>query len=115
LRYEAGKGVMMKVKLKREKSISKVSLEFLSNSFNCVLEGIFIPFPSRTIFCAERIQTNFKHGCTTACVWNIQTKHGANAGVSAACQSLGNPLELETQTAQASLGEKKDRPKYDAL
>jgi hypothetical protein len=64
-----------------------------------------MPFPSRTLFCAERIQTNSKLGSTTACVWNIQKKHGANAGVSAACQSLGNLLELETLAAQASLGE----------
>jgi hypothetical protein len=74
-----------------------------------------MPFPSRTLFCAERIQTNFKLGSTTACVGNVQTKHGANAGVSEACQSLGNLLKLETLTAQASLGEMIDRPKDGAL
>jgi hypothetical protein len=47
---------------KREKSRSKINSKFLSSYFNHVLEGIFISFPSGTVFCAERIQTNFKLG-----------------------------------------------------
>jgi hypothetical protein len=39
----------------------------------------------------------------------------SNAGVSAACQSHGKLLGLETLPAQASSGEKNDRPKGAAL
>jgi hypothetical protein len=45
----------------------------------------------------------------------MQTKHGTNAGVSAACQIHGCLPELKALTAQASSGEKNDRPKDDAL
>jgi hypothetical protein len=38
--------------------VCSVNSEFLSNYFVLVLEGISIPFPLGTIFCAERIQTN---------------------------------------------------------
>jgi hypothetical protein len=99
----------MKVKDKREKDASQMNSEFLSNYFNCVLEGIFMPFPSRTFFCAERIQTNFKLGSTTACVGNVQTKHGANVGVSGTCQRLGKRSETR-DTGCSHLLRRKDRP-----
>jgi hypothetical protein len=61
LREKRENGSMMD-EWKREKSVSKVNSKFLSDSFNCVLEGIFILSPLETIFYVKRIQTNSNLG-----------------------------------------------------
>jgi hypothetical protein len=74
-----------------------------------------MPFPSRTLLCAERIQTNFKLGSTTACVGNVQQNTEQTQEFRELARVSGNCLKLETPAARTSSGEKNGRPKDDAL